>query len=201
MNDPITLDDLSAYLDDELPPGRRAAVEAALARDDGLRAALDALAWTAGVVARAPLPELPAGGTLRLPDAARGARPVGARMRPRWYAAAGLAAAVAVAAIGAGVRLGWPGDATREAAAPAADPAAMDVAEVDAELDGARGAASTAAPTAAGGDRAARSAEGINRPHDGEPRAGWRPAAVGAAVLALLAALAALAARRVRTSR
>lgn len=101
MNDPITLEDLSALLDDELPEARRAAVLAALAGDDALRAAYEALAWTAGVVDAAPLPEPPAGYALGLP-LGEAARPRGRRHGgpSRWPAlgAATLAASLALAA-------------------------------------------------------------------------------------------------------
>lgn len=102
MNDPITIEDLSAFLDDELPDDRRAAVIAALASDDALRAAYDALAWTAGVVAAAPLPEPPSGWLLRLPAEARATRRPTIRARwahrPRASVLTSLAALLALAA-------------------------------------------------------------------------------------------------------
>lgn len=205
MNDPITLDDLSAYLDDELPPGRRTAVEAALARDGRLREALDALAWTAGVVASAPLPDVPVGGALRLPEGERRAASGGAWARSRWRTPAALAAAVALAAIGAASWLGGPGGASREAAAPiqsatGVEPAAgqrTGTADAEAEAGAPQGAAGRAAPTAAGGDQAVPSPAASSAPPDGGPGAGRRLAAAAlAAVAAALAARAALAGAR-----
>lgn len=107
MTQPVTQEELSALLDDALPPGRAAEVEARLAEDPALRAEYEALARTVALYRGTPLPEPPPGPPLLLPardtDGARG--PASERADTRsdeapsgrrgWWA--GLAAAAAVA--------------------------------------------------------------------------------------------------------
>jgi len=218
MSQRIGIADLSAYLDDELPPGRRAAVEAALAADADLRAALDALSWTVAATRSAPLPPLPEGRSLRLPlevDAAPRRAPRlsrAARGRPGALAILTAAAAVTLAVL---ARSGppeatSPPDTASMAEAPAPPGADLETARTaqTAELlaaadDADRDAGGPVAPR--GGDDAAEPARAelaTDRaaPSDGagaEPSAPRALAlALGAAALALAGAAAAARARR-----
>lgn len=107
MTQPVTQEELSALLDDALPPRRAAEVEERLAEDPALRAEYEALARTVALYRGTPLPEPPPGPPLLLParDDAGARGPAIERADTRadeapsgrhgWWA--GLAAAAAVA--------------------------------------------------------------------------------------------------------
>jgi anti-sigma factor RsiW len=101
---------LSGYLDDELTPDERAAVEAELARSPEWHAVLDELAGTRTVLRTLPWPDAPpdliTGGEARDDEKVATTAPASVReLRPRWRRPATLVAAAAVAAAFIGVLL------------------------------------------------------------------------------------------------
>ena len=126
MTDRIEPATLVAYLDGELPPSRRAAVETALADDAGLRAQLDRLRRVDGALAAAfdPVLEAP------LPALALTGRPP-ARMPRRGFArhaTARLAWAAGIGGLVVGFAAGQLGPSLVESEAPVA------VAAIEAQL-------------------------------------------------------------------
>jgi len=90
MTGHIPIEDLSARVDDALPPARRDQVDAHLAVCQACRAEFASLAWTTDFVRAAPLAPLPAGRTLRVPveeePASEPPRAVVPGWWPRWGA-------------------------------------------------------------------------------------------------------------------
>ena len=100
---------LSGYVDDELTPDERAAVEAELAQSPEWRAVVDELRETRGMLRSLPWPNAPSdliAGVEARDDVAAAGTPAPVReLRPRWRRPATLVAAAAVAAAFIGVLL------------------------------------------------------------------------------------------------
>ncbi len=95
---PAPDDRLSGYLDDELAPDDRAAVEELLERSDTWRAALDAVAWARDAVRGLPPRDAPTGFWERAAHEPDRHEPDRGVARARWPRCARLVTAVAVAA-------------------------------------------------------------------------------------------------------
>lgn len=180
MNEHLSIDDLSALLDDVLPAASRERASAHLASCAACRAELEALRETVEILRAAPLRPLPAGADLRLPAALLEATPQTSRLAPEGeghreapdpigarrashvllrlprfslLAAGTLAAAVVLAA---GLRLG---QRSMDAPIPAAQPAAIYVAAESEDAQSLAPAAAPAAPEQPMARSAAESAE------------------------------------------
>jgi hypothetical protein len=97
MTEHIPLEDLSAWIDGELPPERRAAVERHLAGCAACRAELESLRWSVAFTAALPRAPLPPGASLRVPMEGR-ATPAGTGVR-RWFGWPRLAFNLAAVAV------------------------------------------------------------------------------------------------------
>ncbi|MFN2115735.1 MAG: anti-sigma factor family protein [Anaerolineae bacterium] len=73
MNDHIPLEDLSAWIDDQLAPARREQVDAHIATCAKCREQLESLRWSVGLTRAMPKTPLPPGASLRVPVEERSA--------------------------------------------------------------------------------------------------------------------------------
>lgn len=99
MNEHTTLEDLSAYTDDELSAPRRAQIEAHLAACVDCRTTVIELRWVVAFTRALPLAAMPDRAPIRVPRRAT-TMPARARWRTGWAAAGGIAAAFALGLAG-----------------------------------------------------------------------------------------------------